>query len=119
LRYDDEIMLVLMLFRDIQSLYTYPLQSSKADVYSVTNLQSSLFIVPLSHIFVSVWACHWTVRGLQLFLYYINLFEKVVVFVKGREWLGHILTQFFWLVSNQVKNIESSLGLICKVHRFA
>ena len=50
LRNNHEIMLVLVLFSDVQSLYTYPLQSSKIDVYSVSKLQSSLCIVPISQV---------------------------------------------------------------------
>ena len=46
-----DILLVLTLYGNTESLYTYPISSSQIDVYSVADMQMSFTVVPLSQVF--------------------------------------------------------------------
>ena len=47
LLHGQDIFLVLKLYSEVQSLYTYPFTSSHIDVLSVKTLRNSITVVPL------------------------------------------------------------------------
>jgi hypothetical protein len=47
---NSNVMLVLSVYQNVTSLYEYPMSSSHIDVYSVSQLQDSLTVVPLNNI---------------------------------------------------------------------